>query len=170
MKFCNLGNEHTLAGISPESSLCATFNCSNLFIPSIDSGNVPTNLLPLTSNTVTLPNFPISCGKQPFNPLFEIIISLSVSFIFPKLDGRHPFRLLFAKTTTDTGEFPRFSGNENWNLLSFMKTASSLRSKRREGTLPSNELNLMSKNFNERRHKRTSGNGPDNWLLLTSSS
>lgn len=170
MKFSNLGNLHILSGIVPDNLLCATFNCSKLFIPPMLSGNSPTSLLKLTSNTVTFSKYPISCGKQPLRPLFMIIISLRVSFILTKLDGRQPLRSLFANTTTEAGRFPKFSGNENWKLLLLMKRASSLRSKRREGTLPWNLLNLISKYFSEEMQRTTSGNVPENWLLLISNS
>ncbi|WVY96753.1 hypothetical protein V8G54_028904 [Vigna mungo] len=127
---------HTLSGMVPESMLCATFNCSNLFIFPKDWGKSPTSLLKLTSNTVTLSKSPISLGKQPVKPLLVMIISLRVPFILAKLEGRHPLRSLFAKTTTEAGLLPKVSGRENLKLLLLMKRASSLRSKRREGMLP----------------------------------
>ena len=170
MKFCSRGNLHILSGIVPDNLLCATFSCSNLFIPSMDSGNSPTSLLELTSNTVTLSKYPISGGKQPVRPLFVMIISFRVSFILDKLDGRQPLRSLFANTITEAGMLPKFSGKENWNLLLLMNRASILRSKRREGTLPWNLLYLMSKYFSAGRQRTTSGNGPEKSLLLISSS
>lgn len=160
----------TLSGISPDNSLFATFSCSNFFILPNDSGSSPTNLLKLTSNTVTMSKSPISLGKHPVKPLLVMIISLRVPFILTKLKGRHPFRSLFANTTTETGLFPKFSGKENWKLLLLMKSASSLTSKRREGTLPWKLLNLISKYFKLGMQRTTSGNGPENWLLLMSSS
>jgi hypothetical protein len=149
VKFSNLGNKHILGGITPDNLLCATFNCSKLFIFPIDSGKGPTSSLELTSNTVTLSNKPISEGTQPFNPLFIRIISFKVSFIFDKLEGKQPLRLLFAKTITETGELPMFSGKEVWNLLLLMNKASSFKSKRHEGMLPWNSLNRISRNLSE---------------------
>jgi hypothetical protein len=133
VKFSSLGKTHMPAGISPDSLLCATFNCSKLFIFPTDSGKVPTNMLELTSNTVTPLNNPISEGKHPVNPLFVMIISFNVFLMFDKPEGRQPLRLLFAKTITETGELPMFAGNEHWNLLSLMNKASSFMSKRRGG-------------------------------------
>lgn len=136
MKFSSFGKEHILVGISPDNKLFATFNCSNLFISPMESGNGPTRLLLLKSSTVTLSNSPISEGTHPFNPLFTRRISFKVSFIFDKLEGRQPLRSLFAKTTTETGEFPIFLGKDDWNLLLLMNKASSFKSKRVEGMLP----------------------------------
>lgn len=138
-----------LAGISPESLLCATFSCSKLLIPPIDSGNVPTNILSLTSNTVASFNNPISVGKQPFSPIFNRIISFRVPPMFPMLDGKHPLTWLFARTTTDTGELPKFFGNADLKLLLFTNNASSLKSKSLDGISPSNLLKRMSRNLRD---------------------
>jgi len=159
-----------LAGIAPVRLLCATFNCSKLFICPILSGNVPTNILLLTSNTVTSFNNPISVGKQPFNPTFNRIIWFRVPAIFPILGGKHPLIWLFARTTTDTGELPKFFGNDDLNLLLFTNSASSLKSKRLEGISPSNMLNRISRNLSDGSLSTTYGNTPDKRLLLTSSS
>lgn len=159
-----------LAGISPESLLWATFSCSKLFISPIFSGNVPTNSFELTSKTVTFFNNPISVDKQPFKPAFVIISSFSVFAIFDKLAGRQPLRLLFANTTTETGEFPIFSGRDDLNLLLLTNIASSFKSKRSFGMSPSNSLYRMSRNFREGRQRTTAGNCPVNRLLLISSS
>ncbi|GER34258.1 ubiquitin carboxyl-terminal hydrolase [Striga asiatica] len=51
-----------------------------------------------------------------------------------------------------------------------MKSASSFRSNRPEGTAPWNWLNRISRNFSEGRESKTSGNPPENKLLLKSSS
>lgn len=67
--------------------------------------------------------------------------------MFPKLSGKHPWNLLFAKTRTETGEFPILSGNSNENLLLFMKMASRSLSKRALGILPSNSLYRRSRNL-----------------------
>jgi hypothetical protein len=159
-----------LAGISPDNSLCATFNSSKLSIFPIDSGKGPTSMLKLTSNTVTLFNNPISEGTHPLNPLFFMIISFNVFLMFDKVEGRQPLRLLFAKTITETGELPMFSGNDDWNLLSLMNRASRFMSKRRDGMSPWNPLNRISRNLSEGRQRRIEGNCPENRLLLISSS
>ncbi|KAK3042200.1 hypothetical protein RJ639_001320, partial [Escallonia herrerae] len=111
VKFSNLGNEHILAGISPESLLCATLSCSKLFIPPIDSGRVPTSALELTSNTVKLSNNPISLGKHPLNPTLLRIISFRVLRILAMLGGKQPLKLLLANTKADTFELPKLLGN-----------------------------------------------------------
>jgi hypothetical protein len=56
--------------------------------------------------------------------------------MFPILEGMHPWNLLFAKTTTETGELPRFSRKSNAKRLSFMKIRSL--SNNSFETLPSN--------------------------------
>lgn len=86
------------------------------------------------------------------------------------LPGMHPPKLLLAKTRTDTGELPRFSGIPNRNRLSFKKIASSFLSNSLSGTGPSNSLNLKSKNFNDGNDNTTTGNPPAKRLLLRSSS
>lgn len=136
----------------------------------MDSGKDPTSSLELTSNTVSLSRNPSSEGKQPFSPLFVMMISLRVSFIFPKLEGKQLLRLLLAKTMTDAVESPMFSGREERNPLLLTKTASSFTSKRRDGMSPLNLLNLMSRYLREGRERTTVGNLPENWLLLMSSS
>ncbi|KAL7136969.1 hypothetical protein ABFS83_10G064000 [Erythranthe nasuta] len=86
------------------------------------------------------------------------------------LPGIQPPRLLFARTKTDTGELPKFSGMPNWNLLSLRKMASKSLSNTCDGTPPSNSLNRRSKNFREGNESTTVGNPPTNRLLLKSSS
>lgn len=86
------------------------------------------------------------------------------------LPGIHPPKLLFAKTKTETGELPRFSGIPNWNLLSFKKIASRGLSKSFVGTDPSNSLNRRSRNLSEGKDNTTFGKPPTKRLLLRSSS
>nr|GMD75616.1 hypothetical protein CR513_35146 [Ipomoea batatas] len=116
-----------LAGISPESLLCATLSCSSFLSFPMDSGRLPTRLLKLTSNTFSSFRSPISSGKHAPKLTFIRIISLRVFRILAMLGGRHPRRLLFAKTRTETGEFPKFLGNVTVKLLWFTKRASSFR-------------------------------------------
>ncbi|GER36123.1 receptor like protein 1 [Striga asiatica] len=86
------------------------------------------------------------------------------------LDGIHPPRLLFARTKTETGEFPRFSGIPNRNRLSFRKRASSFLSNNSLGTPPSKSLNLRSRNFSDGMERTILGKPPTNRLLLRSNS
>lgn len=146
MKFCSLGSEQILAGIVPDSKLWATLSCSKLTIPPIVSGSEPKNWLKLTSNTVKFLSIPISSGKQDLNPLFIRMISLRFDML-PRLAGTQPWNLLLARTMTETGEFPKLSGRSNLNLLWLMKMASKSLSNSSLGTVPSNSLNLRSKNF-----------------------
>lgn len=81
-----------------------------------------------------------------------------------------PLKPLLANTSTETGEFPRFSGNEDWKLLLLMNRASSFRSKSLDGILPLNSLNRISRNLREGREKITEGNLPVNLLSLMSNS
>lgn len=158
MKFSNLGNEHILAGIFPDSLLCATFNCSKLSICPIDSGNGPTSSLKLTSKTFKFLSNPISGGKHVFKPTFTRIISSKVPAIFDKLEGRQPLSSLFANTITETGEFPIFSGNDERNLLLLINKASSFKSKRAFGISPWNSLNRMSRYLRDVKQRSTEGN------------
>ena len=169
MKLSKFGNLQILAGIFPESMLWATLSCSRLAIPPNASGNGPINWLKLTSKTVRSLSKPISAGMQDLNPLFMRMISLRFDML-PKLDGTHPWNLLFAKTMTDTGELPRFSGRSKTNLLWLIKIASKSLSNSSFGTVPSNSLNLRSKNLSEGSLSTTCGNFPANRLLLRSSS
>jgi hypothetical protein len=159
-----------LWGILPVNILWATSNCSKLTICPMLSGRDPTSLLKLTSKTVRFFSNPISDGRQADKLLFKSMISLRVAAIFPRLGGTHPLRLLLAKTTTETGEFPRLVGISRWNLLLLTKMASRSLSNSFVGSGPSNSLNLMSKYFSEGRWRTTFGNGPANLLLLISSS
>jgi hypothetical protein len=90
--------------------------------------------------------------------------------MLPMLAGKHPEKLLFAKTITETGEFPKLSGISNTNLLLLMKIASRSLSNSDLGTDPSNSLYLKSRYFNFGNWRTTSGNLPANRLLLRSSS
>lgn len=170
MKFCSLGSWQTAAGTSPVRRLYATSSCSRLLIRLISDGKGPWRLLKLTSNTVRFLSIPTCGGKQPVKLSFIKISSFKVFPILPMLPGMQPPRLLLANTKTDTGEFPRFSGMPNRNLLSLRKIASKSLSKSLFGTGPSNSLNLKSKNFNEGNDSTTSGKLPTKRLLLRSSS
>lgn len=130
----------------PDSRLCATSSCSILTRLPNESGSGPKSSLKLTSSTVKFCSNPISEGMQDLNPLFIKIISLRLD-MFPMLDGTHPWNLLLATTMTDTGELPKLSGRSNLNLLWLMKIASSGLSNSSLGTVPSNSLNLRSKNL-----------------------
>jgi hypothetical protein len=77
------------------------------------------------------------------------IIWFKVPDMLPKLAGKHPWNLLFAKTITETGELPKLSGNSNWNRLWLIKIASNGLSNNSFGTVPSNSLNLRSKYFSD---------------------
>lgn len=157
-------------GTSPVRRLCATFSCSRLFIRLISAGSGPCRSLKLTSNTVSSFNNPISGGKHPVKLSFIKISSFKVFPILPMLLGMHPPRLLFARTRTETGEFPKFFGIPNRNRLLFKKMASKSLSKIWVGTGPSNSLNLRSKNFKVGNESTTLGKPPTNLLLLKSSS
>ncbi|KAF1872684.1 hypothetical protein Lal_00016521 [Lupinus albus] len=135
----------------------------------IESGNGPNNWLKLTSNTVMFFNNPISDGKHERNALFIRIISFKFD-MFPILAGIQPWNLLFARTITETGEFPKLSGRLNTKRLSFMNIASRSLSNNSLGTVPSKSLNLRSKNFSSGSVNTTFGNFPTNLLLLRSSS
>lgn len=78
--------------------------------------------------------------------------------------------LLLAKTRTETGELPMFSGKENLKSLLLMNRASSFKSNREEGRSPLNLLNRMSRNLRAGRERITEGNSPEKSLLLISSS
>lgn len=136
----------------------------------IPAGSGPCRLLKLTSNTVNRFSIPICGGKHPVRLSFIRISSFSVFPIFPILPGMQPPRLLFASTSTETGEFPRFSGMPNRNRLSLRKMASKSLSKIFVGTPPSNSLNRRSRNFSAGSERTTVGNPPTNRLLLRSSS
>lgn len=116
VKFSNRGSLHMLCGIAPESILLATLNCSRLTIPPIASGSGPNNPLPLKSSTVRFFSSPISGGKHDLSWLFISIISFNL-LMLPRLAGTQPWNLLFASTITETGEFPKLSGNSKVNLL-----------------------------------------------------
>lgn len=114
-------------------------------------------------------NKPSSSGKQDLNPLFIRIISFSL-VMFPIPAGTQPWNLLSARTITDTGEFPKLSGKSNTNLLLLMNIASKSLSNSSFGTVPSNSLNLRSRNFSSGNRSTTAGNFPANLLLLRSNS
>lgn len=98
------------------------------------------------------------------------MISFNVFPIFPMLPGIQPPRSLLANTNTETGEFPRFSGIPNWNLLSLRKMASRSLSNSFDGTEPSNSLNRRSKYLSFGRERNNLGNLPTKRLLLRSTS
>ncbi|KAJ6857811.1 hypothetical protein NC651_039287 [Populus alba x Populus x berolinensis] len=109
-------------------------------------------------------------GKHPVRLSFMRMISFRVLPIFPMLSGTHPPRLLFARTRTEIGEFPRFSGMPNRKLLSFKKITSRGLPKSWEGTKPSNSLKRKSRYLREGKESTTLENLPTNRLLLRSSS
>lgn len=143
---------------------------STLLILPILEGRDPCSRLKLTSNTVTFLSIPIVGGKHPVRLSFNRIISFNVFPILPILAGMQPPRSLLANTSTETGEFPRFSGIPKRNLLSFKKMASRSLSKSFVGTPPSNSLNRRSRYLSRGRERTTSGNFPTKRLLLISSS
>jgi hypothetical protein len=126
--------------------------------------------LKLTSSTVSSRSSPSSAGKQELSPLLMSRISLSVPDMLAMLAGRHPPKLLCARTTTEAGELPMLSGSWKRRRLWLRKMASSGRSKRRAGTEPSKSLNRRSRKRSAGRSRTTSGNGPTKRLLLRSSS
>lgn len=136
----------------------------------IEFGNGPISWLKPTSKTVTFVNSPISSGKQDLNPLSKNIISFNVLDILPMLAGKHPWKLLFASTITETGELPKLSGRSKRNRLWFMKMASSGLSNSSLGTVPSNSLKRRSRYLREGNLSTTVGNLPAKRLLLKSSS
>ncbi|PKI50795.1 hypothetical protein CRG98_028790 [Punica granatum] len=97
------------------------------------------------------------------------MISLRLDML-ARLDGTQPWNLLLARTMTDTGELPKLSGRSKWNRLSLMKMASRSLSKSAGGTVPSNSLNLRSRNLSDGSARTKRGNFPANRLLLRSSS
>lgn len=109
------------------------------------TGNDPTKLLELTSNTFKFDNNPISSGKQPVRLLFIKINSFNVLAILPMLFGIQPVKLLLANTITETGELPRFSGMLFENRLLFTNKASRCTSKTFGGKGPSKSLKRRSR-------------------------
>lgn len=158
-----------LSGIFPDSKLCATLSCSKLTALPMASGNGPSNWLKLTSNTVRFFSNPTSSGRHDLKLLFIRIISFSLVML-PIPAGTHPWKRLLASTITDTGEFPKLSGRSKTKRLWLMKIASRSLSKSSLGTVPSNSLNLRSRNLSCGRRSTTSGNLPAKRLLLRSNS
>uniref|UniRef100_A0A5K1A993 Uncharacterized protein n=1 Tax=Nymphaea colorata TaxID=210225 RepID=A0A5K1A993_9MAGN len=157
VKFWSAGRWQMVAGISPDSLLWATFNCSSLFNAPRLSGKGPTNSLYPMSKTTNSVRFPISSGIQDVSELLSNKSSLRVEPIRPMDLGRQPLMLLLANTTTETVEFPKFSGIVDTKLLSFMNKTSKFISKSAGGILPSNALNRMSKNLSDGRQSTTEG-------------
>lgn len=145
VKFRSLGSLQTWPGTKPVRLFCPTSSCSTLISPPDVAGIGPCSRLKLTSNTVRFRNLPTSGGIQPERLSLRRIISLSVFSICPILDGIHPPRSLFARTTTETGELPRFRGMPARRRLELRKMASRGRLKRAEGIRPSNSLNRKSR-------------------------
>lgn len=168
-KCARFGSSHIAAEICPDNLLCATLSSSKLPISPMLSSSGPTIWLLLTSSTVKFFSFPISLGKHDEKPLFVRTNSFKFP-IFPKLEGIHPSNLLLAKTITETGELPIFSGKAEENRLLFMKIASKSFSKSPIGSLPSNSLYRMSKYLRLGNWRKISGNFPAKRLLLRSSS
>ena len=159
-----------LRGTKPVSLLCAMDSTSTSLSPLNVLGNIPTNLFWLMSKTSTWLSFPMSAGKHPVRLLLIRTNSFKVFPIWPMLPGTHPWKWLFAKTTTEAGEFPRFSGIVDVNLLLFKKIASSVLLKSSGGNSPSKSLNLRSRYLISGIDKMVVGNGPTKRLLLISSS
>jgi hypothetical protein len=86
----------------------------------------------------------------------------------PMLAGIQPLRWLWAKTTTDAGEFPKFSGIVDVNLLLFINIASSGLLKSSEGISPSKSLYLISMYLISGMERIGVGNLPTKRLLLIS--
>ncbi|KAF3325385.1 hypothetical protein FCM35_KLT10456 [Carex littledalei] len=84
--------------------------------------------------------------------------------------GMQPPNSLFARTTTEAGELPRFAGMGSRNLFEFKKIASKGRLNSSLGIGPSNSLNRRSRYFNDGIASKGLGNEPTNRLLLKSSS
>lgn len=165
-----MGSRHTLLGMIPVKPLWATLSCSSFFIAPVPEGSGPWRLLKLTSKTVSCLSNPTRGGRHPVRLSFSRMISFRVLPISPMLLGMHPPRLLFANTSTDTGDLPRFCGMPNLNLLSLRKMASRSLSKSLEGTAPSNSLYRRSKYLRDGNLRTTSGNLLTKRLLLRSSS
>lgn len=129
LKFDKLGSLQTFSGTKPVSLFCVRSNLSTLFNPDKLSGKVPTKELEAAFRTVTLVSVPISDGKQPPSLLLAKTISFNVLDIFPMVLGMQPWNLLFANTTTETGDSPRVSGMVEVKRLLFKNNASSFISK-----------------------------------------
>jgi len=170
VRLMRLGSRQRLSGTMPVRMLCEKSNASTLVNPTKLLGNTPINEFQLASNTVALPNDPISHGKQPTSPLFIKTISLRVAPILPTLVGIHPPSLLLARTMTEAVELPKFSGIWELKRLSLRKMASSSLSKSSDGMGPSKSLNLRSRYLRLGRPMTTMGKDPTKRLLLTSSS
>ncbi|KAI5404421.1 hypothetical protein KIW84_051548 [Lathyrus oleraceus] len=119
---------------------------------------------------VAVSSFPTSEGIHPVKLLLVPTNSSKVVFISPMLEGIQPVILLLAKTITDAGLFPRFSGIVCVNLLSFKNIASSFLLKSSAGSSPSKLLNRISINLISGMQIRGSGNSPTKRLLLISAS
>lgn len=159
-----------LRGTKPVSLLPAMDNTSTSLSPLKVLGNTPTKLFWLTSNTSTWLSLPMSAGKHPVMLLLIATNSFKVFPIWPMLPGMHPCKWLLAKTTTEAGDFPRFSGIVDTNLLLFKKIASSVLLKSSQGNSPSKSLNLRSRYLMSGIDRTGVGNGPTKRLLLISSS
>jgi hypothetical protein len=133
-------------------------------------GSLPLRWLKLASKTVTKLRLPILSGMDPSILLLRRSTSFRVWLMLPMLVGIFPVNPLFANTTTDTGDSPKLVGISLWKKLLFTNKASSLFEKSDGGRKPLNSLNLMSRNMSSGMSRTTSGNGPESWLLLTSSS
>ena len=149
--------------------LCAIEISSTSLSPCNVFGNAPTSKFSLTSKTAKCSSFPISSGKQPVR-LLPITTNSFKFFIWPMLEGIQPLIPLLAKTMTDAGEFPIFSGIVDVNLLLFINIASSVLLKSSGGISPSNSLNLISMNFISGIERTWWGNLPTKRLLLISNS
>lgn len=117
--------------------------------------------------TVKFSNFPISIGKHELSPLLEKINSFNLPSIFPKLDGKHPWNSLIARTrhrwlTNVIGQFKR--------IFFLMKIALNSLLNISVWISPSYLLNQMSMYFKLGNCKRISRNSLAKWLLPRSTS
>ncbi len=118
------GKSQRFAVTLPVRLLLPTLNSSKLVMFDMLDGIEPLRSLKLTSNTVTLFNRPISSGRGPDSELLSMMISFRVLDMLPMLVGIVPVKWLLAKTTTDTGDSPRFSGMLLKNMLLLTNNAS----------------------------------------------
>lgn len=110
MKLVKLGKVQTLSGTLLRNIFFAMLMISRLCMYSIPTGKSPTNLFLLISKMVVLFSRVISSGKHPDKELPDRINSSNLPPMSPMLLGMHPVNLLFASTTTEAVELPKFSG------------------------------------------------------------
>lgn len=110
MKLVKLGKVQTLSGTLLRNIFFAMLMISRLCMYSIPIGKSPINLFLLISKMVVLFSRVISSGKHPDKELPDRINSSNLPPMSPMLLGMHPVNLLFASTTTEAVELPKFSG------------------------------------------------------------